>query len=283
MVITVQQSNTERHVTLPDISDVLTKARRFLRFRTALSEALLTADNMIIKAVIIQHYVGHQLTTEQISDIMPHMDDITIDSFPPEIWTPEPLIHFTRFIWPKRGMETSTYREFFIMDGYLEDILQEHGDIETNMYGLLATILRPVSKDKSHILRTGDKRIPLVSREQTLQWGAWLKDAGTSWIYRDIITCALAQAFTYAIAMKVFLRATYGQWLFEKTSQQTDSSDPDFGWTSVCMRVAKTGLFGDVQGVLDTMCHEVFVHLVDSKVEHDRHLRHLKQLETQNR
>jgi len=138
--------------------------------------------------------------------------------------------------------------------------------------------MRPKSDDHAEILRTGDKRIRIVSREQTVQWAHWLMDAHKSSIYQNIITCALAQAFAYAIAMKVFLRATYGQWLFQKSTTEVVSSDPDFGWTSVCMRVAKSSLFGEVEKVLDTMCHDVFVHLVDTKVEHDRHQRELQDL-----
>lgn len=72
----------------------------------------------------------------------------------------------------------------------------------------------------------------------------------------------------YCLATLQKIHSMYRTTLFRKSSEVQEGSP--FGWFSISLQIAKTGVFGDINGVMHRRFHDVAIHLIEEQREADR-------------
>lgn len=157
--------------------------------------------------------------------------------------------------FPAEQFTNVTGREYAMMDDMIVN-----GTSEDRM---LAVLCRPTSPDRPHY----DKRIPLTSGEQI---AAWLPEVQA--IPEEIRTYLHVVFSGY----RINLYETYKDWLFPSSAgsgsdddKKQESGGLDFGWWGAFISIAKDGVFGTYEQVLNTPIHNICMHLV-KEVEESR-------------
>jgi len=248
----------------PILRSSATLAARYLR---AFSEG-----NFIgMRVQIIREILGNKLyrmsTPEDISNLVALLSFLRPDKMPPYTLLQPSRIGFTPYHWPKDKFENGTLREHMIMDTYTEDYLR--GD-NAAIPLIAATIFRPRDTDTQRALRRADIRTPIANDTQVHANLRHLQRYGRGIFAAGWHTIQM-HALHYAIAVKMYIRDTYGPWIFSTPEQaQQATTDIHFGWYSTALQVAETGTFGDVESVLDTRLHDICIYLVQKKQEADK-------------
>lgn len=171
------------------------------------------------------------------------------------------------YLLPRPKFENGTCLDFVLADGYFQAWMST-GD-PAQLLRLVATLCREPRRDKREALTTGDERVPLRQKEEVEHRARRLDGLPPE------IT---ASVMLYFAGVKEYVARTY--WvLFDSpnptqngegegdTERDRDGDGPKFGWWSVFLQVAETGIFGQYEEVLQRRLHLVCVHLTD---QHDR-------------
>jgi hypothetical protein len=172
------------------------------------------------------------------------------------------------YILPKPGFENGTCLEFAIAD----DIYNQFriNQAPENLILLAATICREPNPDTHAALAIGDRRIPLNDRAEV--------DVRAKKLHGMPAAVALAVLY-YFVGVKMMVSETYHE-LFdaaappaeedEEPMQQASADGPRFGWWSIFLQVAKTGILGDYNQLLHRRLHLVCMTLLEQKDEAEK-------------
>ena len=171
--------------------------------------------------------------------------------------------------FPEPYMEHSSVLEFAIADDAYEAIIQAVQDedvdsIKKYSKRLLAILARPLSGDTLLYIKTGDRRIPLLS----LSHAKYLKDQITT----RKLPIYMHQAIIYFTAVKKWINETYGEGLFPSSgSSSAGTVTSDLKWHAHVAAVAEQGVFGHhVDEVYQQNIHRFLRHLISKKEEFER-------------
>lgn len=182
--------------------------------------------------------------------------------------SPEPIIpsfdhRGITFHFPKEKFENGRAIEYPIADDFYSDYCESNE--KKHLVRLAATICRPESNDFKSIITRGDKRIPLLSREEAIHRAEILKDLP------DEILLTVKLFFE---GIKQYVHDTYGHWLFPQTNpeEENGSGGLNFGWWGMYQDVAENGLFGNLQQVYQSLFHDVAIYLIRKKEAYNQQL-----------
>ena len=187
-----------------------------------------------------------------------------------------PLPHFTHkgvmYHFPKPKGSNMTCIEFPMADEYYQDFIAAEKPDQHSLMCLLATLVREQNPDPAEVLRMGDARVALYSREEVEARASRL--AGLPPEY-------CLQALLWFAGMKKYVHRVYGAWLFDsqddeeeeedEVPQKTANTGPNFGWWGIYQSVAESGVFGNLGQVHQAAFHDVCVYLVRKRVEAEQH------------
>ena len=172
---------------------------------------------------------------------------------------------FTKYMlyYPEPYMEFSSVLEFAIADDAYEGIIQsvQESDIEAikdYSLRLLAILARPLSDDHLIFIKTGDRRVQLLSL-------AHAKDLMTK-ITTKKLPIYMHQAISYFTAVKKWINETYGEALFDTgESDEGESVTSSLKWHAHVAAVAEQGTFGSIDDVYQMNVHRFMKHLISKK------------------
>lgn len=185
-----------------------------------------------------------------------------------------PLPHFTHkgimYHFPRAKGSNLTCIEFPMADEYYTQFVEAAEPDQQALMCLLATLCREQNYDDAAVLRLGDARVPLHSREEVEARAMRLQGVPPEYCL---------QALLWFAGMKLYVSRVYGPWLFEQDEEEEEDEDnptpspsagggsPNFGWWGIYQDVAEAGVFGhDVDQVHQKPFHDVCVYLVRKRV-----------------
>lgn len=168
-----------------------------------------------------------------------------------------PVLHYicprkVALYFPAEDFTNVTGREYALFD----DMIMQDGQEDK----ILAVLCRPTNPTRPK----SDKRIPLTSRDDI---EAWLPEVQA--IPQEIRTYLHAIFSGY----RVKLYETYKDWIFTPPTRVTDDDQPeststlDFGWWGAFLSIAKDGVFGTYDEVLQTPIHNICMHMAKEAEE----------------
>ncbi len=167
-----------------------------------------------------------------------------------------------RLYLPAAQFKTVTGREYAMLDDMYRAFIQDvhDADVEAQM---IALILRPAGASADP---ASDPRVPLLSKDQTAAWLPAVKALPES---------VRAYMSMYISAHRQMIHTTYRHWLFPEKAAVEEGQEPEdeglnFGWWGAFMDVARDGVFGTYDQVLDTTFHSICQHLIMNVEEYRR-------------
>jgi hypothetical protein len=229
-----------------------------------------SANFIGMRVAIVRHVLGrklfYQALPEDIDHIASFLDYLRPDSLPPYRLLSPDHIGWRPYHWPADKFDNGTLREYMLMDQYCEDYLR--GD-DAAIPLIAATIFRRSDKDTQRAHRRGDLRTPIQHESQVYRNLDHLRRYGSGWHSARWQRIQM-HALHYALAIKMYIRKTYGPWIFSQEASEEQGDYISFGWYSTALHIAETGTFGDVDQVLDSRMHDICVYLVEKKQQTDK-------------
>lgn len=176
---------------------------------------------------------------------------------------------YVTYHFPKPKGENLVCIEFPLADEYYQQFLDDNAN-ERALMCLLATLAREQNYDTEAVLRQGDARIALHSREEVEARADRLRGVPGEYCL---------QALLWFAGMKGYVHRVYGPWLFEQEDEEEEDApsgspeggenagSPNFGWWGIYQGVAESGVFGTISQVHQAAFHDVCVYLVRKRVE----------------
>lgn len=183
-----------------------------------------------------------------------------------------------RYYLPKANFENGTCLEFAMADD-LYNRFRETKNPE-DLLLLVATLCREKNPDAAAALAIGDVRIPLTDRDQ-----AEARARRLGQVPAEIVLAVLY----YFVGVKLLIKETYHD-LFDEAPEPVDedgedapqpieyegagAGGPRFGWWSTFIQVAKTGILGDYNTLLQRRMHLLCITLLEQHDEAEKLKRH---------
>lgn len=196
------------------------------------------------------------LTPQHLASILRVLDWVFAKDAKPYVST---YLHKgVTYYYPSEQFETGTAIEYPIADAYYRDYL-EHGNPD-DLIKLTATLCRPRKRNEADIIKTGDPREILASRDEAEARAKQLTDLPEE---------VQMMTFLYFDRIKALIHSTYGDYLFKGSDDEQDGGGLNFGWWSTYMDIAETGVFGNYEQVLQANFHTLCMFLAKRKSESD--------------
>lgn len=172
-----------------------------------------------------------------------------------------------RYVFPIAKGGNVSCVEFALCEDYYREL--DAGDSDA-LLRLSACIWREADTDEREMLKRGDERVKLHSKEEVEARVARLAGAPPE---------VHLQALTWWIGMKQLVNKIYGSWLFEQDEEDDDDDEtdapssakasasrgPDFGWWGIFLDVAESGTFGTKDQVYQESIHDICIFLVKKR------------------
>lgn len=208
--------------------------------------------------------ISMRIHPEQMYDIVQTLSWMDVDEYlkpPADRFT----FNGTTYYLPKEKLLNASCIEYALADEALTSYMESRSD--RDLYLLAAILCREAKKSPLKIRQTGDVRIPLLNREEA---------NFRAEIFAGLDRHILAMVLLYFIGCRRHVHGIYADWIFtspEPHSEEEDEEEdepvpaggPMFGWWTVFMDVAKSGVFGNIRQVHQANFHELCMHLVQEK------------------
>lgn len=183
-----------------------------------------------------------------------------------------PTLKKEKYHWMKPNFEDGTFLDFILCTQYYDQYFQ--ADDEDALLKILAVLARTKVLDKDLNIKTRKK---LRVADQLDGWIIPLKNLDPEY---GII------ALMYVDSVLKFVKETYGPLLFVQEEEESADQDEDalmekpsstepLGWYGVAMNVARDGVYGTFDEVLQTPFHDVAAYLVKQALERKEHEKHM--------
>ncbi len=163
------------------------------------------------------------------------------------------------YYYPLSSFQNGNCLEFALADDYFNEYVESGNP--SDLRKLVATLCREKKEHKSDALRTGDDRVPLMSRAE-----AEARAQRLSTLPEEV--CALV--LYYFAGVKQEIAETYGEWLFDSEEEPTAEAKPTakksgvmFGWWSVFFDMAEN--VANLTTVYQTSFHTLCMMLVERR------------------
>lgn len=169
-----------------------------------------------------------------------------------------------RYAFTKPKGANVTAVEFALCDDYYSQFMA--GD-PLALLRLMACLWREEDQDRPAMLRRGDARVLLYSKEEVESRVEALHGVGQG---------AALQGLLWFIGMKQLVHKMYGNWIFQAAEQEEEedpiakkpeSTGPNFGWWGIFLDVAESGVFGTLEKVYQTPIHDICIFLVKKRAD----------------
>lgn len=178
----------------------------------------------------------------------------------------------TTYYLPKPHFENGTCLEFALASDYYDKFRESQS--AQDLLLIVATLCREANPDKTAADLVGDVRAPLTDRGQAEERAKRL-----STLPPEIAAWVLY----YFVGVKLLIRETYHD-LFEEPADPVEEDDDDdnpqqeepagngprFGWWSTFLQVAKTGVLGDYNTLLQRRMHLLCMTLMEQHDEAEK-------------
>lgn len=202
--------------------------------------------------------------------IMPHITQAMLMALPPQhrweyyqlfnwVLKPDdtpPIYHFKhrfkKYYLPAAKLENARAIEFVLADEYYMKIIAGK-DPEINMRLLAGVLCRRRSDDSAAAAERDDVRVPLLSRTESTRNADRLTGAHPG-IFNMV--------FLYFTACKEFIHRVYGDQIFaDGESTEPVGIEAALGWYAAFYDIATTGVFGDINQVMQTPIHALLQYM----------------------
>lgn len=179
----------------------------------------------------------------------------------------------TTYYLPKPYFENGTCLEFALASDYYDKLRESQSPEEVLL--IVATLCREANPDRLTADQIGDVRTPLTDRTQAEERATRLAS-----LPHEIAVWV----FYYFVGVKMLIRETYHD-LFEDPAEPADEEEeeedpvqreepantgPRFGWWSTFLQVAKTGVLGDYNTLLQRRMHLLCMTLMEQHDEAEK-------------
>lgn len=201
-----------------------------------------------------------RLNHYQLLDLAKSLDWMQLDLF-----TEPPVDHFildgVMYYLPGPKMENASAAEYAMAEDTVGEYIRTQ-DNET-LLTLCGILCRERKEDERDIRATGDPRIPIRDISEA-KYRAKL--------FAQLDPSLLGMIFLYFVASRQEVHNLYADWIFTKEDDDTPDAEksnrndgPMFGWWSIFMDIAKSGVFGTLPQVHQSNIHQICVYLVQEK------------------
>lgn len=213
--------------------------------------------------------IRKRLTPDVMYDLVQSLSWMKLDEV-----TKPPFDRFThgktRYFLPKQGMVNASAIEYALADETLSKYMESRDDADLRL--LIATLCRPAKRSLLQVRQTGDVRIPLINRNEAEERAEAIEDLDQS---------TMAMVMLFFAGCRRQIHDTYADWIFKVPEKKDDEEDQDdqhdtgetgdgpmFGWWSIYMDIAESGVFGKLRDVHQANFHEICMYLVQKKKQY---------------
>jgi hypothetical protein len=173
---------------------------------------------------------------------------------------------------PKAHFENGTCLEFALASDYYDKFRETQAPEDLLL--IVATLCRPANPDAKAAELIGDVRAPLTDRAQVEARAQSIKDLPMEYA---------VWVLYYFTGVKLLIRDTYHDLFDEATpapeededdeqpkAEENQADGPRFGWWSTFIQVAKTGVLGDYNTLIQRRMHLLCMTLMEQHDEAEK-------------